>query len=78
MKKVSIKPKPTTERSKDLAENWISSREVTEEEREELKRLTIDVPATLHKRIKTQCASRGLKMADEIRVLLEKNFPVTS
>jgi hypothetical protein len=41
---------------------------------EAMKRLTIDVPASLHARIKSQCALRGVKMADEVRGLLEKHF----
>ena len=41
---------------------------------EAMKRLTIDVPASLHARIKSQCALRGAKMADEVRELLEKHF----
>jgi len=41
----------------------------------ESKRLTIDIPIALHKRIKSQCAIRGENMADEIRKLLEKHFP---
>ena len=77
MKKVPIKAKPKTEQRTDTADKWVSSRE-TIEDKEDLKRLTIDVPATLHRRIKSQCADRGLKMADEIRELLEKHFPVTS
>jgi len=40
-----------------------------------MKRLTIDVPGSLHARIKAQCAMRGVKMADEVRALLEKHFP---
>jgi hypothetical protein len=36
----------------------------------EIKRLTIDVPAELHRAIKTACAERGTIMADEIRLLL--------
>jgi len=39
-----------------------------------MKRLTIDVPSGLHARIKSQCALRGVKMADEVRELLEKHF----
>ena len=39
------------------------------------KRLTIDVPESLHRRIKSQCAMRGAKMADVIRGMLEKEFP---
>ena len=41
---------------------------------EAMTRLTIDVPASLHARIKSQCALRGVKMADEVRELLEKHF----
>ena len=42
---------------------------------EPTKRLTIDIPMNLHKRIKSQCALRDVPMADEIRELLEKHFP---
>jgi len=41
---------------------------------EAMKRFTIDVPTSLHARIKVACAKRGTKMADEIRILLEKHF----
>lgn len=40
-----------------------------------MKRFTIDVPMPLHIRIKIQCARRGLKMADVLRDLLEREFP---
>ena len=39
------------------------------------KRFTIDVPIDLHSRIKVECAKRGLKMADVLRELLEREFP---
>jgi hypothetical protein len=42
---------------------------------EAMKRFTIDVPLTLHRRIKTQCAMRGQKMADALREILEREFP---
>ena len=42
---------------------------------EPMKRLTIDIPESLHVRVKSQCAKRGAKMADEIRALLEQHFP---
>ncbi len=44
----------------------------------EMKRLTIDVPMSLHIRVKNGCTSRGMKMADVIRDLLEKEFPETN
>jgi hypothetical protein len=36
-----------------------------------MKRLTIDLEATQHTRFKSLCAQHGLKMADELRRLLE-------
>lgn len=42
---------------------------------EPMKRFTIDVAESLHKRIKAQCAMRGVKMADVIRDMLEREFP---
>lgn len=41
----------------------------------ETKRFTFDVPVDLHRRIKVQCALRGLKMAELVREMLEKKFP---
>ncbi|MTW18799.1 hypothetical protein GJ689_21595 [Rhodoplanes serenus] len=39
------------------------------------KRFTIDVPLDLHARVKIACARRGLNMADELRRILEQEFP---
>jgi hypothetical protein len=41
---------------------------------QEMKRFTIDVPAELHRRIKTACAAGGTTTADEIRAMLEEMF----
>jgi hypothetical protein len=69
-KKVSFGPKPGVARADaSKADEWVNSRDP-----EAMKRLTIDVPASLHARIKSQCAIRGVKMADEVRELLEKHF----
>jgi hypothetical protein len=42
---------------------------------EPMKRFTLDVPLSLHARVKVACAERGLKMADVLRDLLEREFP---
>jgi len=42
---------------------------------ERMKRFTVDVPENLHRRIKAECALRGVKMADYLRQTLEKLFP---
>jgi hypothetical protein len=39
-----------------------------------MKRLTQDVSEELRRKIKAGCASRGAKIADEIRALLEAHF----
>lgn len=68
-KKISFSVKPGAARTDTAkADDWVNHRT------EAMKRLTIDVPVSLHTRIKSQCALRGVKMADEIRELLEKHF----
>lgn len=43
--------------------------------KERLARFTFDVPESLHRRVKMQCAARGLKMTDIMREFLEREFP---
>lgn len=40
-----------------------------------MKRLTIDVDADLHRRLKVACAQSGHKMADFLRDLIGKHVP---
>ena len=69
-KKVAFGVKPSTVQADTAkADEWVNRRDL-----EAMKRLTIDVPASLHARIKSQCALRGAKMADEVRELLKKHF----
>lgn len=68
-KKVAFGTQPAT-KSAPSADQWVESRVD-----EATKRLTIDLPEGLHRRVKMECARRGTKMADEIRKLLEANFP---
>lgn len=42
-----------------------------------MKRLTIDIPDSLHRRVKSRCGQDGLRMADVIRELLESRFPAS-
>lgn len=56
------------------ADEWVLNRRVAVTA-EPTKRLTIDVPVPLHKRMKTQCAVEDLVMADVIREFLERRFP---
>jgi hypothetical protein len=58
------------------AEDWAGFG--VEEAGEPMKRLTIEVPVELHRRIKAACAERGLKVSSVLRDLLEREFPETS
>ena len=71
-KKVQIGAKPTNKAAPVKADDWVESR--TGEEPEPMKRLTIDITASLHREIKTQCAMRGTKIADEVRGLLLQKY----
>lgn len=41
---------------------------------EVMKRFTLDVPRSLHTRIKKACADKGEPMADVLRAILEREF----
>lgn len=69
-KKVAFGSKPTPRAEQTItADAWVETRNA-----DPMKRLTIDIPANLHMRIKSTCALRGVKMVDEIRELLEAHF----
>lgn len=72
-KKVAIGAKPTAAKNKPAPspDAWVESRQP---EAEPTKRLTLDIPAGLHARIKAACAMRGTKMVEEIRGMLEERF----
>lgn len=72
-KKVQIGTKPTNKPAPAAADAWVESRS-NGDEPEQMKRLTIDVPESLHRSIKAQCAMRGTKIADEVRELLLKKY----
>jgi hypothetical protein len=65
---------PTTTANPDA---WVEYRQMVEEHApsvDSMKRLTIDIPVCMHQRLKSDCALRGVKMADEIREMLEKRY----
>lgn len=72
VKQVLISPKPQVSQNSS-AEDWLNGRKNTKESIQ-MKRLTIDIPEGLHKAIKTACATRGTKIADEVRELLIQKY----
>lgn len=41
------------------------------------KRLTVDIPEDLHRRIKVDCAGKGTQISDAIRDILINEYPAT-
>jgi hypothetical protein len=72
-KKIQIGAKPTSKSAPVTADAWVESRDDASTP-EPMKRLTIDVPESLHKTIKIACATRGTKITDEIRDLLLQKY----
>lgn len=73
-KRVAFGSKPQNTHA-TTPDDWVVSRITLEPVVEvKMKRLTLDVSEELHRKIKAACASRGAKMADEIRALLEKHY----
>lgn len=70
-KKIAIGTKPTAQPAPE-ADAWVKKRRGKHQE--PMKRLTIDVPESLHRAIKVQCAMRGTKIADEVRELLLQKY----
>ena len=60
--------------SKKDADKWVQDK--SQKTDEKMKRFTVDVPEGLHKRVKVQCYMRGKLMADVLREILEREFPV--
>jgi hypothetical protein len=57
-------------------DDWVSQKAEPKPEvpAEPMKRLTIDVPESLHTAIKLACVANRQKMADAVRALLEKTY----
>ena len=69
-KKVNFGARPSAGKPAD-PDRWVQERAPEPAtEKPPMKRLTIDLPAELHARLKAECAIRGVKMADEIRSIL--------
>ncbi|WP_375623858.1 MULTISPECIES: plasmid partition protein ParG [unclassified Bartonella] len=71
-KKIKIGTKPTNKSIPLTADAWVGSSKGSMSGG--MKRLTIDIPESLHRLIKVSCASRGTKIADEVRELLSQKY----
>lgn len=67
-KKVPFGTQPATKSKPASADDWVQTRST---ESDAMKRLTIDVPQDLHRRLKLMAASQGVNMADLVREWIE-------
>lgn len=70
-KKVDFGSKPSKRNQDKQQDAWVTGETAN---KEKMKRLTIDIPESLHRQIKADCAMRGVKIADEIRQLLNEKY----
>lgn len=81
-KKVTMSTKPNKTNGKEFnADAWVSQGAAlttngSEAEKEATARFTIDIPVSLHARIKSQCALNRQKMREVVLEMLEEKFPV--
>jgi predicted DNA binding CopG/RHH family protein len=75
-KKVKIGGKPAEPAVK--IDDWVATRtvepELTEQPVKKMKRLTLDIPESLHRSIKLRAVEQGVPMVDMLRELLEKHY----
>ena len=71
MKKIQFSSKPSGISNHSSADAWVNDKPATEEP---TKRLTVDIPLSLHLRIKSQCALHNRLISDVIREILENHF----
>jgi predicted DNA binding CopG/RHH family protein len=75
-KKVNISQKPDNKVSN--IDQWVTERttDSTQQEQttEKMKRLTLDIPESLHQAIKLKAVEQGVTMANMLRALLEEHY----
>lgn len=79
-KKITLKPKVRSPQTTAAMNTWVEQgaespapvAQPTPASKESLKRLSIDLPASLHKELMVYCATNGTKAAQVVRGLLEE------
>ncbi len=79
-KKITLKPKARTAQDTAAMNAWVEQGAETKApvakpaavEKEPMKRLSIDLPASVHRELMMYCAANGTKAAQVVRGLLEE------
>jgi hypothetical protein len=77
---MSTKPTSKTNAPTFDADAWVSGAKLDANgqaaDKESTARFTIDIPVSLHARIKSECALNRVKMREVVLGMLEEKFPV--
>jgi hypothetical protein len=74
-----IPPKP--QQSNAAADDWVNGGTATavasagKGSSEPTKRMTVDIPQSLHRRVMFDCLSQGVKFTTELRKMIEDRWP---
>ena len=68
-KKVAFGTQPAAKPKSVSVDDWVQTRST---DSESVKRLTIDIPQGLHRRLKLLAASQGVNMADLVREWIQE------
>jgi predicted DNA binding CopG/RHH family protein len=75
-KKVPMSSKPTDKPAG--VDDWVATRaelpEPASQPVQKIKRLTLDIPESLHRKIKMKAVEQGVAMVDMLRELLDKHY----
>lgn len=71
-KKVGFGAPRKQQRDEQDPDNWVKDRSA--EAKPKMKRLTLDLPEDLHRKIKVSSAERGTRMVEDIREILEAHY----
>lgn len=58
---------PVAAKTEEISNRYSKTLDMLAKSEEKMKRLTIDIPEDLHKKIKSQCAMEGTTIAQEVR-----------
>lgn len=75
-KTITISARPSGKLVGLAADAWVENRAEAGSE-EKMKRLTLDIPESMHRRIKAQCALNGNTIVEEIREILLQKYGKT-
>lgn len=73
-KKVIIGNRPSTKsKISETEDDWVKNTQQPDK-KERMKRLTVDIPESIHRKLKADCAIKGNKISDEIRGMLSEKY----